>query len=150
MKRKKVMVKEKETVIYSSSKIRISKELNGQLYFEIENELTSDLSEAVAMSINFGLNDKMFFETEFNTNINNISPDKALYWLSGGDAEWVTKKHYSKSWSDVYLSFQEEYGLIIIDIISKAKTIGEVREGFIKQLNLPTLYEFCLSKGFLK
>ena len=50
----------------------------------------------------------------------------------------------------MYLSFQEEYGLIIIDIISKAKTIGDVRAGFIKELNLPTLYEFCLSKGFLK
>jgi hypothetical protein len=75
MKRKRVITKEKETsvVIYSSDRIRVSKELNGELFFEIENEVTSDLSEAVAMSMNFGVNDIMFFNTEFDINIKNIS-----------------------------------------------------------------------------
>jgi hypothetical protein len=37
MKRKKVITKERETsvVIYCSNKIRVSKELNGELFFEI-------------------------------------------------------------------------------------------------------------------
>lgn len=152
MKRRRVITKEKETsvVIYSANKIRISKELNGELFFEIENELTSDLSEAIAMAINFGIKDEMFFNTLFNVNISNISPDKALYWLTGGDGEWVSKKHYNKSWSEVYLTYQEEYGLTIINIIEKANTLGEVRNGFIKYMNLPTLYEFSLKKGFIK
>ena len=142
MKRKKV--------IFSSNRIRVSKEINGELYFEIENELTSDLSEAVAMVMNFGITDKEFLETTFNVNINNISPDKTLYWLSGGDKEWVTKNHYSKAWSDVYLSYQEEFGLMIINIIKKSKTLGDVMNGFTKYLNLSTLYEFSLEKGYLK
>lgn len=150
MKRKKLMVKEKEIIIYNSNKIRVSKELNGELFFEIQNELTSDLSEAIAMSINFGLNEDSFLNTEFNININNISPDKTLYWLSGGDKEWVTKQHYSKSWSEVYLTYQEEFGLTIINIIKKSKTFGDVRNAFLKHLGLPTLYEFSLQKGFIK
>lgn len=152
MKRRRVITKEKETsvVIYNSNRIRINKELNGELFFEIENELTSDLSEAVAMSINFGISDDVFFSTEFNININNVSPDKALYWLTGGDNEWVSKKHYDKSWSEVYLTYQEEYGLSIIEIIEKSKTLRDVRNGFIKHMNLPTLYEFSLKKGFIK
>lgn len=152
MKKKKVITKERDTsiVIYGSDRIKVRKELNGELFFEIENELTSDLSEAVAMSINFGVNDDIFFNTEFNININNISPDKALYWLTGGDVEWISKKHYNKSWSDVYLIYQEEFGLSIINIIKKSNTIGEVRNGFIKYMNLPILYEFSLNKGFIK
>ena len=73
MKRKKVITKERETsvVIYSSDKIRVSKELNGELFFEIENEVTSDMSEAVAMSMSFGIKDELFFDTKFNININN-------------------------------------------------------------------------------
>ena len=152
MKRKKVITKERETsvVIYSSDKIRVSKELNGELFFEIENEVTSDMSEAVAMSMSFGIKDELFFDTKFNININKISPDKALYWLTGGDTEWVVKKHYNKAWSDVYLTYQEEFGLQIINIFKKSNTIGDVRNGFIKHMNLPTLYEFSLSKGFIK
>ena len=152
MKKKKVLTKERDTsvVIYRSSKIRVSMELNGELFFEIENELTSDLSEAVAMVINLGINDKIFFDTMFNVSMENISPDKALYWLSGGDKEWVTKQHYSKSWSEVYLSYQEEFGITIINIKKKSKTLGEVRNGFIKSLSLATLYEFSLDKGFIK
>jgi hypothetical protein len=76
--------------------------------------------------------------------------DKALYWLSGGDIEWITKKHYNKAWSEVYLSYQEEFGMTIFNIIKKSNTLGEVRNGFSKYLNLPVLYEFSLNKGFIK
>jgi hypothetical protein len=152
MKKKKVITKERDTslVIYSSNRIRVSKELNNQLFFEIENELTSDLAEAIAIFINFGINDSEFLKTSFNIDTNNISPDKTLYWLSGGDKEWATKQNYNKSWSEVYLSYQEEYGMLIINIINKAKTFGDIKNEFIKKLNLPTLYEFSLEKGYLK
>jgi len=152
MKKKRVITKERETsiVIYSSDRIRVSKELNGELFFEIENEITADLSEAIAIVLNKGINDNKFWETSFNININNIAPDKTLYWLSGGDREWISRTHYNKTWSEVYLTFQEEYGVSIIDIISKAKTFSDVKKEFLKKLNLPTLYEFSLDKGYLK
>lgn len=152
MKKKKVITKVRDTsiVIYNSERIRVSKELNGELFFEIENELTTDLSEAIAIVINKGINDKEFWKLTFNIDIKNISPDKTLYWLSGGDKEWVTKNNYIKNWSDVYLNYQEEYGLVIINIIEKAKTFGDIKKDFIKKINLPTLYEFALEKKYVK
>jgi hypothetical protein len=154
MKKKKVRVitkvRDTSTVIYNSDRIRVNKELNGELFFEIDNELTTDLAEAIAIVLNKGINDSIFWKTTFNINIQNISPDKTLYWMSGGDREWISKSHYEKSWSDVYLTFQEEYGLFIIDTINKAKTFGDIRNEFLKKLNLPTLYEFSLEKGYIK
>ena len=152
MKKKRVITKVKEIsdVIYSSSRIRISKELNGELFFEIENEVTADLSEAIAIAIQKDIKDETFWETSFNIDINNISPDKALYWLSGGDAEWLSKNHYNINWSEVYLTYQEEFGLTIIDIILKAKNFEDIRKKFIQKLNLPILYEFALEKNIIK
>ena len=151
MKKKKVITKERETsiVIYGSDRIRVSKELNGELFFEIENELTSDLAEAIAIIINKGIIDDNFWKITFNIDMNNISPDKTLYWLSGGDKEWITRVHYSKSWSDVYLSYQEEFGMVVFNIVNKSKTFGDIKKEFLKKLNLPTLYEFSLEKGFI-
>jgi hypothetical protein len=152
MKKKKVITKEKQTsiVIFSSNNLRVSKELNGEMFFEIKNELTADLSEAIAIAIIYGINDNNFWNTTFQVDINNISPDKTLYWLSGGDKEWISKDNYTKSWSEVYLAYQEEFGLTIINIINKAKTFADIKKAFIKKLNLPTLYEFALDKGYLK
>jgi len=152
MKKKRVITKVKEIsdVIYSSSRIRISKELNGELFFEIENEVTADLSEAIAIAIQKDIKDETFWKTSFNIDINNISPDKALYWLSGGDVEWLSKNHYNINWSEVYLTYQEEFGLTIIDIILKAKNFEDIRKKFIQKLNLPILYEFALEKNIIK
>jgi hypothetical protein len=99
----------------------VSKELNGELFFEIENELTADLSEAIAIAINKGIMDKEFWKITFNVDINNIAPDKTLYWLSGGDVERKSKNHYNFNWSEVYLTFQEEFGLTIIKYNNKSK-----------------------------
>jgi len=154
MKKKKMRVMTKvcdtSVVIYSSDRIRVNKELNGELFFEIDNELTTDLAEAIAIVLNKGIKDNNFWEMTFNINIQNISPDKTLYWMSGGDKEWISKSHYKKSWSDVYLIFQEEYGLFVIDTINKSKTFGDIKNEFLKKLNLPTLYEFSLEKGYIK
>lgn len=150
MKKKKVITKEKETsvVIYNSDRIRVSRELNGELFFEIENELTSDLSEAIAIILNKGIIDSNFWKITFNKT-KNISPDKTLYWLSGGDKEWITRTHYSKSWADVYLTYQEEFGMIIFNIVDRSKTFEDIRKEFLRKLNLSTLYEFSLEKGFI-
>ena len=151
MKKKKVFTKENETFIYiyNSDRVRISKELNGELFFEIENELTSDLSEAIAIFINKGIDDINLWKISFNININSISPDKTLYWLSGGDNEWINKTNYSKSWANVYLLYQEEFGITIINIINKAKTFGDIKNEFKKKLNILILYEFSLQNKII-
>lgn len=151
MKKKRVItkVRDKSVVIYSSEKIRVNKELNGELFFEIERELTTDLAEAIAIIISKGIKDENFWQLEFECDVQNISPDKTLYWLSGGDNEWIEKNHYQKSWAEVYLDFQTQFGVLIIDIINNSKTFSDIKMGFVKNLNLQTLYEFSLEKGYL-
>ena len=49
-------------------------------------------------------------------------------------------------WGECYLKFQEEFGILVYSIIKKSKTFKDIREGFIKYLNLATLYNFALEK----
>ena len=91
------------------------------------------------------------WDIEFDkSQIQKIEPQKCLYWLSGGDTEWTTQENYIKPWYQVYLDYQMEYGNKIISILERSKTLRDIRNNFIKELNLPTLYEFALSKGFVK
>jgi hypothetical protein len=85
-----------------------------------------------------------------NTNIENISPEKSLFWLTGGTQEWINLENYNRPWCDCYLDFQEEFGFMIIKIIKDSKKLSEVRDGFIKYLNLPVIYDFAMSKNLLK
>ena len=74
----------------------------------------------------------------------NITPEKSLYWLSGGEIEWKIMSNYKKTWIDSSLLYQEEFGMRVISILKKSKTMNDVRNGFLKYLNLPILYEFAL------
>ena len=69
MKKKKVRVitkvRDTSIVIYNSDRIRVNKELNGELFFEIDNELTTDLAEAIAIVLNKGINDTIFWKTTY-------------------------------------------------------------------------------------
>jgi hypothetical protein len=75
---------------------------------------------------------------------------KSLFWLTGGPNEWKSLDNYKKPWCDCYLDFQEEYGITIITLVEDSNTLGEIRDNFNKHLNLPTLYEFALSKKIVK
>jgi len=55
--------------------------------------------------------------------------------------------NYKKTWNDCFLDFQEEFGITIISILKKSKTMDDVKNGFLKHLNLPAIYEFVLEKG---
>lgn len=140
-------VKENNVIIFKNNNVKITKEPNQYLFFEIKKEITSDIAEAISLMID--IEDSELWEIELNKNIN-IDPEKCLYWLSGGDKEWLLLEHYNKNWVDCYLDFQEEFGFIIVEIIKNSKTLGDIRNGFIKYLNLPTLYDFAISKGFVK
>jgi hypothetical protein len=144
MKKKKVEIMRRFD-LWSDSFIKIDKEVD-EFYFEIGSEITTDLAEAVAILMKSKSKwDENFWNLEIkNLNYYNISPGKALYWLSGGDKEWKEMENYKKNWSECALDFQEEFGLRIISILRKSKTLKDIRSGFIKYLNLPILYEFAL------
>ena len=151
MKKKRVEIKSKGSkVIYSSEFINISKE-NEEYFFEVGNQLTNDIAEAVSILMR-----KIDWSSEiWNLEINdivteNISPEKSLYWLTGGYDEWQSLENYNKPWSEYYLDFQEEFGMLIVNIIKKSKTLKDIRDKFMKFLNLPTLYDFAISKNMVR
>lgn len=131
-----------------SSFVRISHEVNGQSLFEIGTELTTDIAEAVAIMMRKQVDDSVW-NKQLVIDYETVEPRRALYWLTGGDNEWISLHNYKQSWSKCDLDFQEEFGFMIISILKKSKTLGDIRDGFIRYLNLPVLYEFALSKSFV-
>jgi len=147
MKIKKV--EEKENIVFKNNIVKITKENDDQLCFEIVNYITYDISEAVSLLIKYDLSDKIW-DIDIKININDIVPEKTLYWLSGGEKEWTTKEHYIKDWSDCYLDFQEQFGFIIMNILRKSRKLRDIKQGFNKNLNLPIIYDFAISRNLVK
>lgn len=137
-------------LITHSDVVQISTEINGQLFFEIGNEITTDIAEAVAMMMRNPRIDKSLWNREFTIDINSIEPKRAIYWLSGGDEEWITLPHYNKPWNLCDLDYQQEFGLLVMSILRKSKNLGDIRDGFINHLSLPTLYEFALINNLVR
>ena len=149
--RKKRFPKQNNLRTYTESNfVRISEEANGQLFFEIGNQITTDLAEAVSILMRIQNVDEQIWNKELKIDFETIEPRRALYWLSGGDSEWITLQHYNRPWTQCDLDFQEEFGFMVISILKKSKTLKDIRNGFIKHLSLPTLYEFALSQNFIK
>mgnify|MGYP000977703432 CR=1 FL=1 len=144
MKRKKI-----EINIYEENLIKIDTEESGDYFFEIKNEVTNDLAEAVSimMRIKIKWNDDVWDTQIPKINLYNIDPSKSLYWLSGGHEEWKKLENYKKSWHDSYLEFTEEFGLSIISILKRSKTLKDIRNGFIKHLNIERIYDFAIEKN---
>jgi hypothetical protein len=150
MKRKKVLLKEQlSEVIYNSGKVIVSKQDN-RWCFEIGKEITMDIAEAVSILMRREVDDNIWQMEIDNIDIESICPERSLFWLTGGYNEWRALENYNRPWCDCYLDFQEEFGFLIINIIKKSKTLLEIRNNFIKYLNLPVLYDFALSKDLIR
>lgn len=148
MKKRKLVIENISELIFSDEKIKINKQ--GKTFiFEIGKEITSDIGEAVAIMMNTLGDEHKIWNFEFEIT-EEITPEKSLYWLTGGDIEWKTLENYENPWSESYLYFQEEFGLSIVNILKKTKKLNDIKEGFKKNINLPTIYEFALSKKLLK
>jgi hypothetical protein len=150
MRKKRFPKSNSVRVLTESNIIRIGEEINGQLFFEIGSEITTDIAEAVAIMMRVPNIDDLIWNKELPFDVENIDPKKTLYWLSGGDKEWITLQNYNQPWSKCVLEFQEEFGFMVLSIIGKAKKLKDIRDGYIKYLNLPVLYEFALSQNFVK
>ncbi len=149
MKKRKIDLKPIGKVIVSNDKFKISKD-NDDYFFEIGKELTHDVGEAVAILMRKAdFNDEIWNLEINNIVTENLTPAKTLFWLTGGYSEWRTLENYKKPWSEYCLEFQEEFGYLIINIIKKSKKLKDIRDLFIKHLNLPTLYEFALSRNMI-
>jgi hypothetical protein len=137
---------ERETI---SDVVRICEESN-VVFFEIGNDITNDPAEAVALMMRYPRNDYSFWKKSIQFDIDNIEPKKCLYWLTGGDSEWITLQNYKSPWNQCYLEFQEEFGYMVMEIIKNSKSLGDIRQGFSEKLNLTTIYDFALSKNLIR
>ena len=150
MKKRKLDLKPMVNDIYNKGIVRASKEEN-EYFFEIGKELTSDVAEAVAILMRkVDFNEAIWDLEVSNIILENITPERSLFWLTGGYSEWRTLENYNKPWCDCYLDFQEEFGYLIVNIIKKSKTLKDIRENFLKYLNLPILYDFAINKKMIR
>lgn len=155
MKRKRITLdenyKKQDKEIFNQKVLTVTKE-GGEYFFEIGSEMTTDVAEAVSILMRkIDWNDPIW-KTQIDNKIvyENITPEKSLYWLSGGHKEWESLNHYRKPWCDSYLDFQEEFGFLIVNIVKKSKTLLDIRNAFVKYLNLPVLYNFAISKNLIR
>ena len=149
-KRKDLLEKIGTKTIFTDKTRKISIEGN-KWFFEIGKELTTDIAEAVSLLVRECDSNDQIWEVEIkDINTEDITPEKSLYWLSGGYKEWKSLENYNRPWCDCYLDFQEEFGFTILNSVNRSKTLGDVREYFIENLNLPVLYDFALSKDLVR
>lgn len=145
MKKKKVDVMRVNN-IWDSNIIKISQDYEN-CYFEIGEEVTIDIAEAVSILMTLNKWDDEIWNLSIeNIDYYHIRPSKCLYWLSGGDNEWLRNNNYKKNWYESELEFQEEFGVLVIAILKRSKNLKEIRNGFLKYLNLATLYNFAIEK----
>lgn len=153
---KKWVMDESGDLIYESSDIKIWEEFNGKLFFESENTIlcgkfmSNDYSESVAclMRLPKVFNDNKLWNIKIN-NKYDISTKNVLYWLTGGNSEWMDKKNYKYEWDEVESIFNHHFENTILDIISRSNTLGDIKRGFMKHLNLPIIYEFSLNNDLI-
>jgi hypothetical protein len=134
---------EKSKFTYFDNGLLMS-ENEGSLFFEIGNVITDDTCEAVSILMKTVNENNKIWNSEINKS-QYINPIKSLYWLTGGDIEWKKLPNYKKPWSECHMNFSNKYEDIIINIFKKSKTLGDIRKGFIENLNLPKLYDYAVS-----
>lgn len=151
MRRRKVLLKnELSEMVFTDDRVKVSK-CENEWFFEIGKEITSDIGEAVSILMRtYDSNHPIWNMTLNNVDLEIITPEKSLFWLTGGYSEWRSLEHYNTPWHDCYLDFQEEFGFLIMNIIKKSKTLGDIKSNFIKYLNLPVLYDFAISRDLVR
>ena len=88
--------------------IRISENEKGQIFFEIDDYITQDIAEAVAIMMRKDNIDKSIWSKEIKIDVESMDSRKCLYWLSGGDNEWIKLHNYKKPWIDCDSFFLNE------------------------------------------
>jgi len=151
MRRKKVDLQIRgNCMVFDDGILKISKEDN-KYYFEIGSEITCDVSEAVAMMMSrIDWNSEIWSLDITDFDMSLVVPERTLFWLSGGNTEWRSLDNYNRPWCDCYLDFQEEFGVLVYNIVEKSKKMVDIRNSFVRYLNLPLLYDFALSKDFVR
>lgn len=148
----------KGSIIYeSANKDVVVFNDNGRLYFESSNPIleeefkTYDCSEGVSalMRLKTVFDDDKFWNLKVGNSKYDVSPERALYWLSGGNREWEVNDTYAYNWLEVHSIFEHKFRDVVYEIVDNAETLNDIKKGFMQRLNLPVLYEFALNNNLI-
>lgn len=148
MKRRKFLL-EKEEKVFSNKYLNITN-IGNQIIFEMQQHTTTDLAEIVAIMMKNNINDEEFWKLPTSQFDKNIQPDKSIYWLSGGDSEWILLDNYSDTWYNCCNDFCNKWQNLVINSVQNSTTLGDIRKNFTEKLNLLTIYDWAISKGFVR
>lgn len=135
--------------IKNPGQLIINKEKKGQIFYEVGDEITMDIAEAVSIAMLREFPQDWVWQMPITFD-KNISPNKSLYWLSGGHKEWKTLSNYKESWSKVGDLFVNKWGDKIKQSVKKSKTLGDIKKYFNKECNFLDIYEFSIKNNLLK
>ena len=151
MKKKKNLFQEKthhQEVSLDQDRVIISK-ANDITYFQIGYQITDDLAEAVSIMMRtINENDPIWNMKIINKN--DIDFKKSLYWLSGGDEEWINLSHYNQAWIECSDLYVEKFKLDIQTIIDSSYTLKDIKDKFKNKLNMFKMYDFAISENLIK
>ena len=143
-------ISETDLVLNENNFIYINRSKSG-IFFEIGNQITEDVAEAVSILMNRISSDDVIWKTKLDENFDYpITSKKCLYWLTGGNEEWNNLNNYKKPWYIFYNNFCENFEDGIIECVDNAKTLGDIRDYFNNYLNLPKLYDYAISVNLIK
>ena len=154
---KKDLTFEESKLIYKKGNISVEKTKDG-LLFNLNSQVINDsyiettdylTATAMAMRVNNLESDRKFWNIKLINKYENINLEKTLYWLSGGKNEWNINKVYKHKWEDVKDIFLYKYSDKLLEIIKKSRTLGDLKRGFKRFLNLQEIYEFSLTNNLI-
>jgi len=135
-------------------KINIERE-GYKTYFEVIDSTgilhTYDVGEGVAamMMCEYNINDNIWNTKLTEKDKKEVSAAKALYWLTGGNNEWIETSNYKVDWHEASIIFKKKFGGKITRIIRKADTLEDIRIKFKQNFNLSLIYEFALDNNII-
>jgi hypothetical protein len=139
---------------HQRDKINIERE-GYKTYFEVIDSTgilhTYDVAEGVAamMMCEHQIEDEIWKITITEKDKKEISAAKALYWLTGGNNEWVEISNYKVNWHEASVIFKKKFGGKITRIVRKAKTLADIKAKFEENFNLTELYEFAIKNNMI-
>lgn len=147
MKRRKSVV-EFERAIWQSDRVCVYDLDDQGLIYEVDGEATLDPAEAAAMMIHRRIDGP--WHIPVGGSAGQVVPERCLYWLSGGDREWSLLEHYSCPWSACCPEFCERWGGEVSRVAAGSATLGDLRDGLRSAVGLHLLYDWAISRGFVR
>jgi hypothetical protein len=137
-----------ETMVHDSPRVKVHS-LGDTLIFEVDEDVTQDVAEAVSMIMHNRI-EGSFWSIPTDGLAELVDPERALYWLSGGDREWSLLEHYSQPWPSCSQDFRDKWSETVTRIVMQSKTLADIRAGFRRELTLHRIYDWCISRGLVR